>query len=250
MSVALKTKTRAGFLDEWRGIALVCMLFYHTAYDLYAIFGVALPLFTSPFYVNLQRFIGYSFILISGIACCYSHSNLRRGAICFGCGMLMTLGTAVAMPDQLILFGVLHFLGVSMMLFALLRKALEHIPTVWGIAGSLLLFLVTMPLSQGWIGLGPFRLMLPQRLYINPLFPLGFYGAGFSSADYYPLFPWFFLFLAGSFWGRYWKAGKMPEFVYRTDFRALAFVGRHTILIYLVHQPVIYGALLLWFALM
>lgn len=68
----------------------------------------------------------------------------------------MTLGTAVAMPDQLILFGVLHFLGVSMMLFALLRKALEHIPTVWGIAGSLLLFLVTMPLSQGWIGLGPF----------------------------------------------------------------------------------------------
>lgn len=87
MSVALKTKTRAGFLDEWRGVALLCMLFYHTAYDLYAIFGVALPLFTSPFYVNLQRFIGYSFILISGIACCYSHSNLRRGrsVLAVGC---------------------------------------------------------------------------------------------------------------------------------------------------------------------
>lgn len=248
MSSAAAQRTRVGFLDEWRAVAMICMLVYHTAYDLYALFGVPLPLFTSPFYVNLQRFIGYSFILISGISCCYSRNNLRRGVICFGCGLLMTAATAVVMPEQLILFGVLHFLGAAMLLFALLKHVLDRIPTMWGMLGSAMLFLLFQPVARGWIGIGPLRLALPGILYsTNLLFPLGFHNANFSSADYYPMLPWFFLFLFGTFWGRYWKSGRMPAFVYRTHIKPLAALGRHTILIYLVHQPVIYLVLMLIF---
>ena len=52
MSAVTEKKQRAGFLDEWRGVALLCMLWYHTAYDLWAMFGVPLPLFTFIFSVT------------------------------------------------------------------------------------------------------------------------------------------------------------------------------------------------------
>ena len=241
-------RRRAGLLDEWRGLALVCMLVYHTCYDLYAMFGVPLPLYSSPAYVLLQRFIGYSFILISGIACSYSRSNLKRGVVTFGLAMVMTGVTALVMPDQLILFGVLHFLGVSMMLAALLMPVLEKIPLWPGVIGSLFLFVCTFPVYSGRIGIGALTLELPGVLFQgNLLFPLGFHNAEFFSSDYYPLLPWFFLFLTGVFWGRSWRGGRMPEFVYRTHIPALAAMGRHTNLVYLVHQPVIYGLMTLLF---
>lgn len=245
-----KKPPRAGFLDEWRGVALICMLLYHTFYDLYAIFGVPLPLFSSPFYILLQRFIGYSFIVISGISCAYSRSNLRRGIIVFALALGMTIVTLLAMPEQRILFGVLHFLGLSMILAAVLHPLLERIPTWAGIAGSLLLFAATSRISWGRLGIGTFSVGLPSFLYrTNLLFPLGFHNASFFSSDYYPLLPWFFLFLAGVFWGRIWRAGKCPGFVYQTHIPPLAAVGRRTILIYVVHQPVIYLVLTVWFRL-
>ena len=240
--------SRAGFLDEWRGIALLCMLVYHACYDLYAMFGVPIPLFSSLFYFLLQRFIGYSFILISGIACSYSRSNLKRGAVVFGIAMVMTFATAFIMPEQLIVFGVLHFLGVSMMLAALLKSILGKIPFWAGLSDSLFLFICTSSVSSGKIGIGSLALELPSFLFqSNVLFPLGFHNASFFSSDYYPLLPWFFLFLAGVFWGRVWKSGKMPAFVYQTHIPPLAALGRHTIMVYIVHQPVIYLLLFVWF---
>lgn len=239
---------RAGFLDEWRGTALLCMLVYHTAYDMYAIFGVPLPLFSSPFYILLQRFIGYSFILISGISCSYSHNNLRRGGITFAFAMIMTAVTALIMPDQLILFGVLHFLGIAMILAALLMPLLARIPLFWGILGSTALFICSSSIASGKLGVGGLSIELPSVLYqSNWLFPLGFHNAAFFSSDYYPLLPWLFLFLIGVFWGRSWKGGRMPKFVYQTHIPPLAAVGRYTILIYLIHQPVIYLGLMLLF---
>lgn len=239
---------RAGLLDEWRGIALLCMLVYHTCYDLYAMFGVPIPLFSSLFYILLQRFIGYSFILISGIACSYSRNNLKRGAVAFSFAMVMTAVTAFVMPDQLILFGVLHFLGVSMMLAALLMPLLKKIPLLPGITCSVFLFICTSQVYSGRIGIGRLSFGLPSVLFkTNFLFPLGFHNAGFFSSDYYPLLPWFFLFLTGVFWGRVWKEGRMPGFVYQTHVPFLAAIGRHTILVYILHQPVIYLVLFLWF---
>ena len=76
-------------------------------------------------------------------------------------------------------------------------------------------------------------------------FPLGFRSPDFASADYFPLLPWVFMFLAGTFLGRYAKAGKFPEFMYRSRVPFFSWIGRHALIIYVLHQPVIYGIMLL-----
>lgn len=78
------------------------------------------------------------------------------------------------------------------------------------------------------------------------LFPLGLHPLIFASADYYPLLPWIFLFLAGYWLGVAFLQRRAPEFCYREHLSALGWIGRHALIIYLVHQPVVYGVL--WLA--
>ena len=136
-----------------------------------------------------------------------------------------------------------------MMLYGLCQLALERIPAPVGAVGCGGLFFLTWPVYGGYLMLFGQRIYLPDFLYRQPLlFPLGFSCPGISSADYYPLMPWGFLFLAGAFLGRYVKAGVLPELCYRRHLPVLGWLGRHTMAIYLVHQPVIFGVLTLLFA--
>ena len=92
-----------------------------------------------------------------------------------------------------------------------------------------------------------YRLELPRALYdAGFLFPLGLHPLIFASADYYPLLPWIFLFLAGYWLGEAFLQRRVPEFCYREHLPALGWIGRHALIIYLVHQPVVYGVL--WIA--
>ena len=75
--------------------------------------------------------------------------------------------------------------------------------------------------------------------------PLGLVPPEMAWGDFFPIFPWLFVFLAGAFLGRYVKEGRFPPFLYKTHIRALAFVGRHSLLIYLAHQPLLFGILTL-----
>ena len=187
-------------------------------------------------------------MLFRSISCHYARSNLRRGLRTFGLGMVLTLVTGLVIPSQCILFGILHFFGSMMMLYALLEPVLKRIPTLPGLVGAALLFLLTWPIYSGFIRVLGVTVYLPGFLYNQPLlYPLGFACAGISSADYYPLMPWGFLFLAGSFFGRWVRAGKLPELCYQSHLPRLAWIGSHTMVIYLVHQPVIYGVLTLIF---
>ena len=70
---------------------------------------------------------------------------------------------------------------------------------------------------------------------------LGWTYEGFVSTDYFPLLPWVFVFLLGTWAGKYIKAGRMPAWFYQTDCPPLAAVGRHSLVIYVLHQPVLYG---------
>ena len=72
-------------------------------------------------------------------------------------------------------------------------------------------------------------------------FPLGVITPGFYSADYFPIFPWMFVFFAGASIGLWAVRGKFPAFMAKSRLRPLAFVGRHALLIYILHQPVLYG---------
>lgn len=233
---------RVGFIDELRGLDIIVMVFYHAMYDIVYIFGVDIPFFYNFLMPYVQPFIAGIFIVLSGISCRYSRSNLKRGFRTFLLGMVLTVVTVIFMPDEAIYFGILHFMGTAMMLFALLEPVFDRIPPSIGLVVSIVLYTLTLHLPHGYITVGSlFELALPQSLYTKAyLLPLGFAGAG---ADYFPLLPYFFLYLSGAFLGVYFKRNQMPDWLYYTRSRVLSKIGRHTIVIYMLHQPVIMAVL-------
>lgn len=245
-AAAEKPKKRIGFVDEVRGFAILCMVVYHTWFDLVQIFGVNLPFLFTPQMNFIRDLFAGLFIFISGSACRLSRNNLKRGIICFCGGLILTAATFIAMPEEKILFGILHFLGISMILFALLQKLLDKIKfPIIGMLLFSLLFVLTCNVKDGVLSLGSlFSVKLPGALYqTNYLFPLGFHNGEFFSSDYFPLIPWLFIFLVGSYFGILLVKRRLPRFFYKDHVKFLSFVGRNTLLIYLLHQPVIYGIL-------
>lgn len=236
-SVPAMKPRRVGFLDEVRGFIILLMVAYHAAYDIIYIFGLDIPIFHSKLLEFLQPFVAGMFIVISGIACRYSRSNLKRGAKALLLGLLLTAITLLIMPEQAIYFGILHFMGTAMILFALMKPALDRLPPIVGVILSAALFAATYHLPDGYLGFGwLYRVTLPDSLYMmRYLMPLGFAGAG---SDYFPLIPWLFLYFAGAYAGVFFANNMLPDWFYRTRSKALAYVGRHAIVIYLLHQPV------------
>ena len=245
----LRPKVRLELIDALRGFTLLNMLIFHLLYDLTALFGVPMDWFWQTPGRLWQKLIAGSFIFLSGFSIRFSRSSLRKGLMLLGCGMLLSLVTWLVMPSQLIRFGVLHFLGAAALLWIVVRPAAERIsPPVLLIAG-LLLYLITLPTQSGYWGIGDWRVALPQFLYAGKwLFPLGFPGPGFYSADYFPLLPWFFLFLAGTAANRIALGSERIQRALRRPLPLLSPLGRHTLIVYLLHQPILYGLCWLWFS--
>lgn len=246
-----KSRGRAGLLDEVRGFAIICMVVYHAMYDLNTIFGLDIPIFFESWFDVIRDIFAGAFIFISGTVCRYSRNNMRRGIQCFFLGMIITFVLPFFI-DGTVYFGILHFMGISMMLFGLGEKILDVLPAAAGILLCAALFTLTWNLPNGHIDAatgqpigffgisGVFELRLPAQAYNDAMFPLGLPSPKFSSADYFPLMPWFFLFLAGSYFGIWAKSGSLPKFFYATRIKWLAAVGRYTIWIYVLHQPILY----------
>lgn len=237
---------RIYLMDELRGFAVFCMIFYHGFYTVGFLFHIDLGIFFFKFFMPAEPFFAGLFMFISGIACNLSHSNLARGLKLLAIALGVTLVTWIFLPADLILFGILHFLAVCMILCGLLKPSIDRIPYVWApVAVCAVGYLFTMNIKNGTLGLTG-ALALPKILYsTNWLAPLGFYNSAFTSADYFPLLPWIFVFFAGVFIGKLAKAGKFPAFAYRPKVPPLSWMGRHALILYLAHQPVIYGACLL-----
>ncbi len=243
-----QTEGRIWLLDELRGLSILLMILHHAAYDAKYMFGVDLPVDSIVVYV-LHVIFASLFVLISGAACRLTHSNLRRGAVCFGCGLVITLATWLVMPESVVVFGILHMLGIAMMLFALLRPALDRLKPAAGMVVFGLLAVLTCRVQYGFFGV-PYLLewRLPDALYsTNFLFLLGFPSPTFFSGDYFPLIPWLFVFIAGSYIGVYLKQRRCPKFFYKLHCKPLAVIGQNTLVIYMLHQPVIYGLMYLLF---
>ena len=241
---------RVALMDELRGLSILLMVVYHGAYDLVAIFNLNIPIFYSPILFFLQALFAGLFVFISGISCRYSHNNLRRGVLAFLFGLALTLITWLFLPSQIIVFGILHCLGICMMVFGLCHKLLDRLSPLLGILLCLGLFFLTYQVQNGVLGIPPLAVRLPSFLYSAKLLVfLGFPGPNFFSSDYFPLLPWLFLFLAGGYFGVYVRQERLPDFVYTPHIPFLGRIGRYTLWIYLLHQPVIYGALSLFFML-
>ncbi len=248
MENALKTnKERWHLLDTLRGICIILVVLYHVLYNLSEVFGGNYVFFSSYGMNTFRDCFVSVLIALSGISCSLSKSNFKRGIKTLLCGLLITAVMALFMPDSIIIFGILHFFGVAMLIFALVGKFITKIPAAVGVPLFLLLFFFTKKLMYGKLGLfGLWELGLPEVPQNLLMFILGF-DVSIFSADYYPLMPWIFMFFAGALLGKYFKNGTAPAIFKKNFCPPLSFIGRHTLIIYLAHQPVIYGAMYLFF---
>ena len=228
-----------GLLDTVRGVCILSMVAYHGMYDLVDIFGLPSAWYTwLPGYI-WQQSICWTFILLSGLCWQLSRRHVKRGLLLVGCGAAITLITWLVMPSQRILYGVLNLLGLSALLLIPLDKVFRKIPAWAGLVGALLLFALTKNVSRGSLGFeGLVLCRLPRWLYATDLLAVvGFPSPSFWSTDYFPLLPWFFLFCAGYFlWSLLDKSPRVKELL-RPGLRPLSFLGRHSLAIYLIHQP-------------
>lgn len=248
MQLVIHKNNRMDSLDAIRGIAILAMVFYHAMYDITDIFGFNVPFF--GLMELLEPPFAGAFILLAGVSSRYSHNNFKRGLRVFLFGIVVTAVTVIFMPSESIYFGILHFMGAAILLFELVKFGTDHIPPIAAVIIWAALFIVTYKMPEtGIIGIpGFFGINLPDILRNTPnIYFLGFPDGNFSSADYFPMIPWFFIFLIGTVIGIPIKEHKLPEKFYTARIPVLAAAGRNTLLIYVLHQPIVYGFLYLIF---
>lgn len=242
-----KNGGRLYMIDSIRGLAIVLMVVFHSFYNIRYIFGN--PFQWTVCLYPVQQAACWLFILVSGFSFALSRSNLQRGLLVSACGLGLTAFTMLFMPSERIIWGVLSFLGAAMILTHFARPLLSRLPDGLGLAASAVLFLLTRDIQYGYLGFeGHWLAALPEGCYGTAfLFPIGLPNAAFWSADYFPIIPWFFLYLVGFY--LYRLACASPGVMERLRVRVpvLAGMGRHSLLIYLLHQPVIFGAMWLIF---
>lgn len=237
-------KIRYALLDELRGFLVFCMVFYHGFLSVYNMLGLEFADKLFDFFTPVEPFFAGAFIMLSGMMCGFSHSNLLRGAKCFAVAMIITIVTSLApesFGDIEIKFGILHLLGFSMMFCGLLNFALKRTNKWVGLIIALLLFFVFYGVPNDYTDFVGIRNIIPTEWYLNKdLYPLGITAPGFFSADYFPIFPWMFLFVAGYFLYKFNIPQKYSRIFAPKRIKPLGFLGRHALIIYVVHQPIIY----------
>jgi uncharacterized membrane protein len=228
------TQARIPSVDALRGLAIVAMIVYHFCFDL-RYFGITRWDFEHDLrWLGARAAILSSFLLIAGISAVLANRQpspvahwLRHVALIAGAALLVTAGSYLMFPRSFIWFGVLHAIALSL----LLAKPLIGRP--W----------VAAPIGAAMIASG--------AIFSNPVFDdralgwIGFMTAKPVTEDYVPLFPWMGVLLLGVALG---------HLLVRTRFAALAplrrmpaflrLLGRHSLVVYLVQQPVMIA--LLW----
>ncbi len=242
---------RICLLDFIRGFTLINMIIYHTLWDMVYIFKVDIPWFYDRSAYIYQQAICWTFIFLSGFCFNLGRNHIRRGLTVLAGGIIVSLVTIIFMPDDKILFSVLTFMGLAMLICTPLEKYLKKINVLLGFVASALLFFTVRNVTRGSLGFEGLVLAdLPDSLYHGGFFGslIGFHDQRISSADYFPLFPWLFLFLSGYFLGGMLiEKMRKSSCVMNFNFMPINFLGRHSLIIYMIHQPVVYGILLLIF---
>lgn len=225
---------RLRWLDLLRSTAILGMIVYHAAYDLQIYHSWDLHVTTGIWKV-FQVAIASLFLVVSGISAGFwtrsEHAlwkGWKRGWTILSAAMLVSLATAVADEATWVRFGILHLIALSAFLLPLLRRLQPALLAVLGIACIL-------------IGL----FAIDVRANTNLFIPLGFWPNYFRSVDYTPIFPWIGPVLIGFSMGI--SISKRPPSGRRGRDRpllaCLCWPGRHSLAIYLLHQPVILSIL-------
>lgn len=229
---------RIPIIDAVRGIMILYVVLYHLLYDLW-MFGLIEKIWLTHPLMEAVHVVCYStLVAFSGISVNFSRNNLKRGLILFGEAWAITLVTWVLDQHMFVRFGVLHFLGLAAILYHFIRMAepaLEKARRACRVPDGL--FPLVMFLLYVWT-----YATVHQSVYdVEGLAWLGFRNAHYASSDYFPMVPFFFLYLFGVWMGKKIVAGKFPDWFYKINIPGMDAVGRKSIWIYLIHQPVIYG---------
>lgn len=219
-------------VDFFRGLALIGVMAYHLSWDLRYYQFVLWPIDTDLGWIIFQKALVSAFVGLSGFSLWLAHGLgiswrrfWRRWFVLFGAAILVTVATFVAYPEAFVYFGVLHALA----LFALMGLVFLRLPPVLNLA----IGAVIVALGAG----------LQDPLFNQKVFSwLGFWVVPPYTNDLVPVFPWFGVFLIGMGLGHHLSvpapraplAGMVPG---GRIGRGVKWLGRHSLLIYLVHQP-------------
>lgn len=232
---------RYDLIDTVRGIAIISMVIFHCCYDVFMVYGRDPSWYSQPAVHIWQQSICWTFILVSGFVWSWGRSgNLKRGIMLNVWGLVISGVTVLAMPAEAVWFGILNCIGCAVLLMIPMEPVLRRIPAAIGLVAAFALFVMFKDVQLGYLGVpGVFRLELPDWLYdCRVLTPFGFPFPGFRSSDYFPILPWLFLYIGGYFLNRIVMAVRPLQSVARHGLAPLSTVGRYSIWIYLIHQPV------------
>ncbi len=224
-------KNRIWELDALRGACILAVVAVHFVYDAVDVYALARWEYPGWFML-LKNWGGTVFFLLSGICATLGSRGTLRGLVVFLSGMLCTAVTwgmyrlGFLDGSMVIWFGALHCLGVCMLLWPVLRRLSRWLQAI--LAGVL-------------IAVGMYWQLRVIRGGSVLLIPLGLMTPGFSSPDYFPLLPFLGFFLLGAVVGGilYSKKESLLPQKWEGSFPFLRFCGRQSLLIYLLHQPVL-----------
>ena len=222
MATTEKSLNRIWELDFLRGIALFLMIYFHIIFDMENIYGFHVSTGGINYFIGKISVI--LFILLSGISSMLSRSNAKRALKLLLLALLITLASHFYSPKLGIKFGILHLLGVCILISPSLKKLNRYLLFA---SGSILILLNSFTTS----------LSAPNDYF----FILGITSKSFSSSDYYPLIPWLGVFLFGLALGKIFYSTKRSVFNFSMGDNLISSAGRHTLLVYIIHQPVIIG---------
>jgi uncharacterized membrane protein len=235
-------------LDLARGVAVLAMVIYHFSWDLRFFGYITADVEDGLGWRAFARAIAGSFLFIVGVSLVLSTRRglnlpryLRRLGIIAAAAAAITAVTWYIFPDTFIFFGILHHIAVASVLGLLFL----HVPIAVVLVAAVLCFVAVSVLA------GPaFDSPALIWLGLSSTFP--------RTNDFVPLFPWFGVVLAGIAGSRLWlkchlSGDRAPVSAATSRVGAggrwasdlLLWAGRHSLAIYLLHQPLLFGTVFL-----
>ncbi len=221
---------RIALFDIIRGFTIISMVLFHATYDAAYIYGFDAPWFMGTVLQDAWRAsISWVFLFLAGWMTAFSRNNFRRAAIYGAAALAVWVATSIAAVDTAVSFGILFCMAASTLIAAVIKPVLDRLSPAAALVAFLVLFAATLD--------------VPHHNYpVTGLAWLGLPDPAFSSGDYYPLIPFVFMYMAGAMGARLFarlRPEGYPEWMKRDWAPVLSHIGRLSLPIYLLHQPLL-----------